>query len=169
MQRVRIATATLALFIMAGGASADDSAQAPSGIVLGSSNQLLMDGSSALEAGRYEEGVRLTLAGLEQPNNPHDEASAHTNICAGYAALKRWKDALEHCNRALELDLGNWRTYNNRAAVLTALGLFDLAIVDVNKGLILAPDSSTLQKSLAVVNRHRDSQARDRWRRPNKA
>ena len=73
------------------------------------------------EAGRFEEGVRLTLAGLEQPTAPRDQAAGHSNVCAGYAALKRWNEALEHCNRALELDRNNWRTYNNRAAVFVGL------------------------------------------------
>jgi tetratricopeptide (TPR) repeat protein len=157
------------LLLVATGASAGDLSAAQSATVLGLANQLLVDGSIALEAGRYEEGLRLTLAGLAQPNNPHDEASAHTNVCAGFAALKRWQDALEHCNRALELDRSNWRTYNNRAAVFAGLKQFELALADVNKGLALAPESGTLHKSLEVVNQHRDAAARERWRRPDKA
>ena len=81
-------------------------------------------------------------------------------------ALKRWQDALEHCNRALELDRNNWRTYNNRAAVFTGLKQFELAIADVHKGLALAPSSGTLHKSLEVVNQHREAASRERWRRP---
>jgi Flp pilus assembly protein TadD len=113
--------------------------------------------------------VRLTLAGLDRPNNPQDQASGHSNICAGYAALKRWQAALDHCNRALELDHDNWRTYNNRAAVFTGLGQFELAIADVHRGLELAPYSGTLRKSLEVVNEHREAATRERWRRPDKA
>ena len=169
MQRLAAATALLALMVMAAGASADPLSPAQSATVIGPNNQLLTDGSVALEAGKFEVGVRLTLAGLDQPNNSHDQASGHSNVCAGYAAMKRWREALEHCNRALALDAGNWRTYNNRAAVFTGLKQFELAIADVNKGLELAPDSWTLHKSLEVVNQHREAAARDRWRRPNKA
>jgi tetratricopeptide (TPR) repeat protein len=169
MQRSAPICACLASIFMAGGASGDELAQAQSATVIGPLNQLLSDGSVALESGRYEEGVRLTLAGLDQPNNPHDAASGHSNVCAGYAALKRWQDALEHCNRALELDRSNWRTYNNRAAVFTGLKQFALAIADVHKGLALAPSSGTLHKSLEVVNQHREAASRERWRRPNKA
>jgi len=167
MHRLVLIRACLA--IMAASASADELSPAQSATVLGPLNQMLSAGSIALESGRYEEGLRLTLAGLDQPNNPRDAASGHTNVCAGYAALKRWREALEHCNRALELDRGNWRTYNNRAAVFTGLKQFELAIADVNQGLALAPDSGTLQKSLEVVNQHREASARERWRRPNKA
>lgn len=169
MHRVGYVSACLTGILLAAGASADNPSPAQSAMVLGPMNQLLAEGSAALEAGRFEEGVRLTLAGLAEPNNPQDAASGHTNVCAGFAALKRWQEALEHCNRALELDRNNWRTYNNRAAVFTGLKQFELAIADVNKGLALAPDSRTLHKSLEVVNQHRQAATRERWRRPNKA
>ena len=85
------------------------------------------------------------------------------------AALKRWEEALEHCNKALELDPGNWRTYNNRAAVFVGLKQFDLAMTDVNAGLEIAPDSATLRKSRDVVRQHDNAAKRERWRKPNKA
>jgi tetratricopeptide (TPR) repeat protein len=142
---------------------------AHSSTVIGASNPLLADGSAALERGRYEDGIRLTLAGLEQPASGHDQAAAHSNLCAGYAALKRWNEALAHCNQALELDRHNWRTYNNRAAVFVGLKQFDLAMTDVNSGLEIAPDSPTLHKSREVVRQHGSAAKRERWRKPNKA
>jgi tetratricopeptide (TPR) repeat protein len=169
MQPSAHSSACFALIVMAGVASADEPAQGQSATVIGQLNSLLSEGSVALAAGHYEEGVRLTLAGLAQPNNPRDAASGHSNICAGYAALRRWQAALEHCNRALELDPDNWRTYNNRAAVFTGLRRFELAVADVHKGLALAPNSDTLRKSLEAVNQHREAASRERWRRPNKA
>jgi tetratricopeptide (TPR) repeat protein len=142
-----------------------NAAFAQSGTVLRNDNPLLADGSVALAAGRHEEGIRLTLAGLEQPNNPADEAAAHSNLCAGYAALKRWSKALPHCNRSVELDDRNWHTLNNRAAVFVGLGLYDLAVADVNAGLTLDPDSPTLRKSLEIVHEHRNAALRDRRKR----
>jgi len=159
---------TTALFATTA-AAADQLSAAQSATVIGPTNQLLADGSDALEAGKFEEGVRLTLAGLDQPNNTLDEAAGHSNICAGYAALKRWSEALEHCNRALELNRNNWRTFNNRAAVFVGLKQFDLAMADVNAGLELAPRSRTLQLSRDVVKQHRQAALRDRWRKPKRA
>jgi tetratricopeptide (TPR) repeat protein len=102
---------------------------------------------------------------LRQPNNPRDEAAAHSNLCAGYAALKRWSQALPHCNRSLEIDSRNWHTFNNRAAVFVGLGLYELAVADVNTGLALDPDSQTLRRSLEIVREHRDAALRDRRHR----
>jgi tetratricopeptide (TPR) repeat protein len=143
-----------------------NAAFAQSATVLANDDPLLAAGSAALAAGRHEEGIRLTLAGLERPNNPGDEAAAHSNLCAGYAALKRWSRALPHCNRSLELDPRNGHTLNNRAAVYVGLGLHDLAVADVKSGLALDPDSPLLRKSLEIVHEHREAALRDRRRRP---
>jgi tetratricopeptide (TPR) repeat protein len=160
----------LALFLATfahGAAAMDDSPQSIT--VLGAPNQNLASGSVALEAGRFEDGIRLTLAGLEDVASHRDQAAGHANVCAGYAALKRWHEALPHCNRSLDLDRGNWRAFNNRAAVYVGLGMYDLAMIDVNAGLELAPDSRILNKSLEVVKEHRDADRRMHRRRPVRA
>jgi tetratricopeptide (TPR) repeat protein len=129
MQRFATWLAMLAGALLVPGmvSAADRLPASQSATILGPTNPWLSEGSQALEAGRFEEGVRLTLAGLELPTSAHDQAAGHSNICAGYAALKRWTDALEHCNRALELDNTNWRTYNNRAGRVRRAQDFDLA------------------------------------------
>lgn len=166
------ASALLAPALLGGSnmAAAAEPAGVPhSATIIGPTNPLLTAGTEALEMRRYEEGVRLTLAGLEQPNAVRDQAAGHSNVCAGYAALKRWEEALLHCNQALDLDRTNWRTYNNRAAVFVGLKQFDLAMTDVNAGLALAPQSATLKKSREVVMQHHNAAIRERWRKPNKA
>jgi tetratricopeptide (TPR) repeat protein len=159
----------LGLFLLyaAGAEAAHDSAQSIT--VLGAPNQGLAEGSVALEMGRYEDGIRLSLAGLKVSNTRRDEAAGHSNVCAGYAALKRWHEALPHCNRSLELDRENWRAFNNRAAVYVGLKLYDFAMNDVNAGLGISPRSRILHKSLEVVKEHRDAAQRDRRRRPIRA
>ena len=123
--------------------------------VIGPANAMLASGAEALEAGRIEEGIRMTLEGLRAPSTQRDLAAGYSNLCAGFAILKRWDEALSHCNKSLELDSQNWRTYNNRAAAYTGKGLYDLALTDVQTGLELAPQSRTLRKSLAVVEQHK--------------
>ena len=69
------------------------------------------------EAGRIEEGVRLTLEGLKGAATTQENAAGHSNACAGHVLLKQWAEALNQCNAALEIDTSNWRIYNNRAAI----------------------------------------------------
>jgi tetratricopeptide (TPR) repeat protein len=139
-----------------------------SSTVFGNRNALLADGSAAMQAGRYDEGIRLTLAGLDQPNDSRDAAAGHSNLCAAYATLRRWDEALAQCNRSLSLDRSNWRTFNNRAAVYVGKGLFELAVADINSGLELAPESATLLMSREIVEAHRRAN-RDRQRKAVKA
>lgn len=124
---------------------------ANSGIVLGAGNQSFADGSRALEQGRVEDGIRLTLAGMKDATDPFETAIAHSNLCGGYALLRQWAEALDHCNAAIKLDPGNWHSFNNRAAVYAGRGQYALALADLRSGLELAPRSSTLLKSLSVV------------------
>lgn len=123
----------------------------------------IVRGAQALEAGRIEEGLALTQAGLARDPGPKATAVAFANLCAGYAMLKRYDEALPRCNRAIVLDPRDWHPYNNRAAIFTARGQYELAMADVKAGLALAPDSPTLLKSLAVVRESRRVQ-RERLR-----
>ncbi len=134
-------------------ASSDSSAG--SSTVLGPSNVQLSDGANALMDGRLEDGIRLTLEGLRGPADVRDQAAGHSNLCAGYAGLRRWDEALPHCEQALQLDASNWRVYNNRAAVFVARGQYDAALADLRRGLELAPQSETLQKSLQITLAHK--------------
>lgn len=150
---------SLALISTVAARSADE---ASSRTVIGA-NPLLSGGASALEAGHAEEGLRLTLAGLTGPASAHELAAGHANACAALAMLKQWEEALEHCNQSIQMDSSNWRAYNNRAAVYVAKGLYDLAIHDIETGLALAPNSSTLRESLRVARRNkRITEARGR-------
>jgi tetratricopeptide (TPR) repeat protein len=118
-------------------------------------NSLLADGAAALEAGRIEEGVRLTLEGLKVAVTVRENAAGHSNACAGYVLLRQWAEALAQCNAALELDTSNWRTYNNRAAIYVEQGLYDLAMRDLEAGLALAPGAPTLHESVRILERNK--------------
>ncbi len=123
--------------------------------VIGPPSSLLSDGAVALEAGRIEEGLRLTLEGLKDATSPEEYAAGHSNACAGYVLLKQWSEALAQCNAALALDASNWRIYNNRAAIYVEQGLLDLAQRDIEAGLAIAPGAPTLRESLRILQRNR--------------
>ncbi len=129
--------------------------EAHSSTIFGSTNVLLSDGASKLEAGQVEEGLRLTLAGLKESVDRHDIAAGHANACAGFVLLQQFDQALDHCNQAVEMDGGNWRAFNNRAAIYVAKGLFELALRDIHAGLEIAPNSRTLLESLRVAQHNK--------------
>lgn len=130
-------------------------ADASSKTVIGPDNALLAQGAAALEAGRIEEGIKLTLEGLKVAVGTQENAAGHSNACAGYVLLKQWAEALAQCNAALALDTSNWRTYNNRAAIYIEKGLYDLGMRDLEAGLALAPGAPTLHESLRILQRNK--------------
>ncbi|TFG41883.1 MAG: hypothetical protein E4H42_00925 [Chromatiales bacterium] len=125
-------------------AHADDQAEAKT--VLGPSNIYLYDGANALMAGDAEEGVRLTMQGLELAQGLREEKVGHSNLCAGFLLLGQAITALEHCNWVLQRDPYHWRSYNNRALVYLHLERFEESEADIRKGQELNPRSEKLKE-----------------------
>ena len=118
--------------------------------VIGPGNADLADGSVALRAGDAEEGVRLTQRGLRTANNHRDRVAGYSNLCAGLVMLDRLDEALEACDRALELDDQHWRSYSNRALVYLRLERYAEAEQDISTGEQLSPGARTLKKLRAM-------------------
>jgi len=154
MRRVALFTAVLvAASAVTGGVRAADVSQ--SSTLVGPTNPQLADGATALDAGHVEEGIRLTLDGLKIPTDSRDRAAGYSNLCAGYALLKQWDEALQHCNTSLSIDRNNWSTFNNRAAVYVGKGQYEHALADLRTGLEIAPNSRTLLESLRIVQQNK--------------
>jgi tetratricopeptide (TPR) repeat protein len=107
-------------------------------------NKDLSDGAMALRMGNFEEGIRLTIAGLKFESSPQDRASGLSNLCAGYTAAKQYAEAIESCNQSLKIDNRNWHAYNNRALAYLGQGQIEAAKRDLEDGLRLNPDSRKL-------------------------
>jgi tetratricopeptide (TPR) repeat protein len=128
----------------------DPSPDAQSNTVLGA-NVMLSDGATALMNGEWERGVQLTQMGLSTVVSQEDRAAAFANLCAGYAALKKYERALENCDLSLAIFEGNWRAWQNRAAAHLGMGRIEDSLRDVQRGLQLNPDSDALQKTLSIA------------------
>jgi tetratricopeptide (TPR) repeat protein len=113
--------------------------------VIGPRNVMLADGANELLAGNSEEGVRLTLRGLEMAQGSRERKIAHANLCAGYTLMDKPLTALQHCNWVLERDPNHWRTYNNRALAYLRLNRFDESEADIARGQELSPKSTNLK------------------------
>jgi tetratricopeptide (TPR) repeat protein len=119
---------------------------ADSKTVIGPRNLYLYDGANALMAGDAEEGVTLTLRGLEVAHGLREKKIAHSNLCAGFLLLGQEETALQHCDWVLERDPYHWRSYNNRALVYLRLQRFEESEADIRKGQELNPRSEKLKE-----------------------
>ncbi len=155
LRRVRFYALALTAIAISLGSLARAEDDSGSKTVIGPTSSLLSDGASLLQAGRVQEGLRLTLEGLKVASTAEENAAGHSNACAGFVLLKRWSEALVQCNAALELDTSNWRIYNNRAAIFVEQGLFDLAQRDLEAGLAIAPGAPTLRESMRILQRNK--------------
>ncbi len=113
--------------------------------VIGPSNLNLHDGANALKAGDVEEGIRLTIVGLQQARNARERQAAKSNLCAGYVMLDQLDTALAYCNEVLVENDGHWRAYSNRALIYVKLGRLEDAERDLEKGEAISPSSRTLK------------------------
>jgi tetratricopeptide (TPR) repeat protein len=132
------------LWLAAVQAQSDDKVQSKT--VLGPSNIFLYDGANALLAGDAEEGVPLTLKGLQVAHGQREQKIAHSNLCAGFLMLGQAETALEHCNWVLEIDPYNWRSYNNRALAYLQLKRYEESEADIKRGQELNPRSEKLKE-----------------------
>jgi tetratricopeptide (TPR) repeat protein len=131
---------------------------------IGTSREL-SEGATAIAVGDYRRGVELTRAGLGTLPAARDRAAALSNLCAGLVGLQEFVEALRSCDEALAINPHNWRTWNNRAAALLGLGLTSRALLDIQQGLELNPDSQTLQQTLQIALARQAEEQRQR-RRP---
>ena len=114
-------------------------------------NEDLSAGARALQMKDYEEGVRLTIEGLKFESSRRNRVSGLSNLCAGYTALKKYADAIESCDEAIEIDDKNWHAFNNRALAYLGKGNIEAAKRDLEAGLILNPDSRKLLEVAEMI------------------
>jgi len=113
--------------------------------IIGPRNVPLDNGAKALISGDDEEGVRLTLIGLEIAVGKREHEAALSNLCAGYVKLGKYSDALKYCNLLLARNDKHWRGYNNRAVVYIQTKQWEKAHLDLTKGEELNPGARTLK------------------------
>jgi len=138
-------------------ASTSLATEAVSKTVIGPANLDLAAGADALRFGDYEEGIKLTLRGLQQHPSERDRSAALSNLCAGYAATEQFDLAIERCDESLDIEL-NWHAYHNRAAAHLRRGDFGEAIKDAEAGLALNPHSRKLRRALEVAEERKREQ-----------
>jgi tetratricopeptide (TPR) repeat protein len=150
MDIARLMPLLLLLASLAQAQTTDRRSDAVAKTVVGPANADLADGAAALRAGDVEEGVRLTERGLARAADRRDRVAGYSNLCAGLAMLERLEEALQACDRALQLDDRHWRSYSNRALVYLKQERYAEAQTDIATVETLSPHAHTLEKLRAM-------------------
>jgi tetratricopeptide (TPR) repeat protein len=116
-------------------------------------NEYLIAGADAIRAAQYDDGIRLTLRGLEvEPAGTRNRAAGVANLCAAYVAKGEADKALPYCDRALELDRDNWRAYSNRSRAYFLKGMLREAAADNEAAAALAPNAAHVEMMRGLLN-----------------
>jgi tetratricopeptide (TPR) repeat protein len=116
-------------------------------------NEYLVAGSEMIRAGQFDDGIRLTLIGLERGNlGVRDRAAGLGNLCAAYVSKNEPDAALPYCDRSLQLDDGNWRVYTARARAYLVKRMFAEAVRDNEAAEAINPDSAHVKEMRGKLN-----------------
>ncbi len=119
-------------------------------LTIGQRNPPLYDGAQALLAGDDEQGIRLTLEGLDLAQGAREEEAALSNLCAGYIRQRQLDTAMKYCNTLLERNSNHWRGYNNRAVIYLELKEYEKADQDLKRAESINPDARTVKVARAI-------------------
>jgi tetratricopeptide (TPR) repeat protein len=121
--------------------------------VFGTPNELLTVGSEAMMAGRWEDGIRLTLQGLGQVGVTDEmKAAALSNLCGAYAAHNQPDLAIDYCSESIELDDQNWRAWSNRSYAYWMKEQYESAGEDLERAMSINDGARQLFQIRGMLN-----------------
>jgi len=118
--------------------------------IIGSANPDINDGARALLSGRNEDGIRLTLSGLQAASGKKQEEVALSNLCAGYTNIGDYDSALKYCNILLHRNDQLWRVYNSKALIYIYTKQYEKAEQELIKGEALNKGATTMKIARAL-------------------
>lgn len=145
MREMTMRPLLLTILLLASAGWADDPR-----FVIGSRNPDLSEGARALLGGRNEDGIRLTLKGLEAANGRKEEEIALSNLCAGYTNMGEYDTALKYCDLVLQRNDRTWQAYNSKALIYIYTKQYDKAEQELLKGEAINPDARSMKIARAL-------------------
>ena len=121
--------------------------------VFGATNELLVAGADAIRFGRYDEGIRLTLMGLERRDtSERNRAAGLSNLCAAFAAKNAPDEAITYCTQSLEISELNWQAWSNRSYAYWLKAMYEEAAHDLDRAMALNDQARQLSQIRGMLN-----------------
>ncbi|KAM4704932.1 sperm-associated antigen 1 [Rhinophrynus dorsalis] len=105
-------------------------------------------GNEAFRCGDYKEAVIYYSRSI----SVLPSAAAYNNRAQAEIKLKNWENAMNDCERVLDLDPGNIKAFLRRATIHKNLCNYQAAVTDLRIVLRHEPDNPMAKKTLAEVN-----------------
>lgn len=121
-------------------------------------NGLVNESAYALDRKNWNQGVNLAREALRSGElMPSNLPAAYNNLCIGLTGMGKFDDAMEACNKAIELRPRQWSFYNNRGNIHYYRGEFDRALAEYYKALTFSPNDDVLLQNIALSLKVRKS------------
>ena len=116
-------------------------------------DEYLLAGADAIRAGQFDDGIRLTLLGLERgATSSRNRAAGLANLCAAHVAKGEADKAIPYCDESLALNPENWRAYSNRAHAHFLRGRYVEAERDNAEAAARSPNAPHVQMIRKLLN-----------------
>ncbi|XP_068937089.1 sperm-associated antigen 1 [Petaurus breviceps papuanus] len=106
-------------------------------------------GNEAFSSGDYEEAVTYYTRSI----SVSPTVAAYNNRAQAEIKLKKWDNALQDCEKVLELEPGNLKAFMRRATAYKHQNKYHEAIEDLKKVLNMEPDNVMAKKILSEVEK----------------
>ncbi len=114
-------------------------------------NGLVNESAYALDRKNWSLGTSLAREALRSGElMPSNLPAAYNNLCIGLTGMGKFDDAMEACNKAIELKPRQWSFYNNRGNIYFYRSEFDRALAEYYKALTFSPSDDVLLKNIAL-------------------
>ncbi len=119
-------------------------------------NGMVNDSAYALDREDWDRGAALAKEALRSGElMPTNIPAAYNNYCIGLTGMAKYDEAMEACNKAIQLRPRQWSFYNNRANIHFYLGQFDRALAEYYKAMTFSPGDDVLLQNIALALRVR--------------
>eukprot|EP01134_Creolimax_fragrantissima_P000388 CFRG0388T1 len=106
-------------------------------------------GNEAYKAGKYEEAYALYTSAIEvDASNNFTNSRLYSNRAAVSQQQRKFKEAIEDCTKAIDLDAGFVKAYTRRAKCYLGSEQYDDAVKDLEKAASMDENNREIQQQL---------------------
>ena len=109
-------------------------------------------GVREIEAGKFEQGICKSKAGLARTSIASLRKPLLDNLCVAYLAIKDMQQANEYCNAAVNTGKASVISYNNRAIMHYVLGNVDASLEDLDAAKTFSNFQNMVGRNQMIVN-----------------
>lgn len=119
-------------------------------------NALVNESAYAIRRERWRDAARLAEKALRSGDLTLENIPpAYSNLCVALTGERKFLEAMDACDKAVDLRPRQWSYYNNRANIHFYKGNFDRALAEYYKAMAFSSGGSVLMHNIGVALEYR--------------